>query len=374
MAALLPSENPGTQYINSDLAFNPRGNILASKTAYGWIELWEVNQGRFLRSIKHSAVNISFAPQGDKIIASGPWQLSLIDANDGSVLNNTPGFVRGDDLVFSPNGESLATGYSAWRVKDGEVLWALKDEKFLGYSPDGKQMITILPQEATVYLRHESDLGLIRQIKLEDPNWVGGYFWTMEGHEHVSDIYVSPNGDYLAAAHSGAGLAVWRLADGKIVPALSRYGFYIVFSPDGSLAAIPSTDRAAINLHRLEDGEIIQTIGWSELLEFSPDSKQIIGIKKDQIEVWRIEDGKLLRRFDVDMKDPVNLAISPDGQLLATTTNDHRIVLIRLDTGTVVHTINGNYWRAERLGFSPDGRMLGANLTDGTVRLWGVAP
>lgn len=75
------------------------------------------------------------------------------------------------------------------------------------------------------------------------------------------------------------------------------------------------------------------------------------------------------------------LAISPDGQILATGGDDHDVKLWDVATGNLLRTLRGHAWAVWGLAFSPDGRRLASaglgNLKQGAkspgeVKVWDV--
>jgi WD40 repeat protein len=66
------------------------------------------------------------------------------------------------------------------------------------------------------------------------------------------------------------------------------------------------------------------------------------------------------------------LAFSPDGQLVASGSEDHTVKLWETFTGREVRTLRGHSDWVESVAFRPDGRLLASGSWDGTVRLWDV--
>ena len=65
-----------------------------------------------------------------------------------------------------------------------------------------------------------------------------------------------------------------------------------------------------------------------------------------------------------------NIAISPDGLLLASASTDGTIQLWNPTTETLQNTLRGHTDSVLSIAFSPDGEILASTSTDGTVRLW----
>ena len=65
-----------------------------------------------------------------------------------------------------------------------------------------------------------------------------------------------------------------------------------------------------------------------------------------------------------------SVAFSPDGQTLASGSNDHTVRLWDAKTGQHKDTLTGHMGHVDSVVFSPDGETLASGSWDGTVRLW----
>ncbi len=116
-------------------------------------------------------------------------------------------------------------------------------------------------------------------------------------------------------------------------------------------------------------------------IKVSSDGKILASSAHDIIHLWNLETGKLQRSLSGHQNWVSALAISPNGQLLASASLDRTIKLWNLETGKLLGTLYSG--RVTTLAFSPDGQTLasGSRLlrwADGTVsrpgaQLWDLA-
>jgi WD40 repeat protein len=92
---------------------------------------------------------------------------------------------------------------------------------------------------------------------------------------------------------------LWRLSDGKSVWDSPINSLAATFSPDGKFLAYSDVNNHNQVVLRSANGQqVIRTMAgppspmWD--LFFSPDSSLLAGNDDTQIQVWRVEDGKLL--------------------------------------------------------------------------------
>ncbi|MDF5729684.1 MAG: AAA-like domain-containing protein [Rhizonema sp. PD38] len=191
----------GISGVNS-VVFSPDGLMIASDSSDNTVRLWNLS-GQLLHTLKgHSGQGVKivvFSPDGLMIASGGTdntvklWNLS------GQLLHTLEGH-SGDGVVFSPDGQTIATGSN-----DTVKLWNLSGQELhtlnghsgsvnsVVFSPDG-QMIATGSSDNTVKLWNLS----------------GQLLDTLEGHgDRVNSVVFSPDGKTIAS--SSYEVKLWNL-------------------------------------------------------------------------------------------------------------------------------------------------------------------
>jgi len=103
--------------------------------------------------------------------------------------------------------------------------------------------------------------------------------------------------------------------------------------------------------------------------KFSPND-QIIVSGGQIVKLWNI-DGKELKNLEGHTGMIRTVNFSPDGQFIASASDDNTIKLWRCD-GTEVKTLKGHKDSVWNVSFSPDGLTIASASWDGTVKLWNI--
>ncbi|MEL7357908.1 MAG: caspase family protein [Cyanobacteria bacterium J06560_6] len=111
---------------------------------------------------------------------------------------------------------------------------------------------------------------------------------------------------------------------------------------------------------------------------FSPDGNTIASASEDSsVKLWHAQTGELLTTL-AHHAGVVSIDYSGDGQTLATASADDSVQLWDAQTGKLLKTIavesaDSGYFTVNSVATSPDGKLLATGSADNTVKLWDVA-
>jgi hypothetical protein len=110
---------------------------------------------------------------------------------------------------------------------------------------------------------------------------------------------------------------------------------------------------------------------WVYSLAISPDGQTLASGSFDKtIKLWQLSTGQLTHSLSEHSKAVFCVAISPDGQTLASGSFDETIKLWHLDTGELICTLTGHTASVRSLAIATEGQALVSGSFDETIKLW----
>ena len=160
----------------------------------------------------------------------------------------------------------------------------------------------------------------------------------------------------------------------------------VAYAPDGEHLAVGTT--TAVYLYDADSFDLRWSVGTPEevaVMAFSPSGRVLAaGLSDGSIWLLRAQDGALTRTMLGHSGYVSDLVFSPDGATLASAGGDGIVQLWRAGDGALRHTlaasprsdrdedVGGSVW-VQAIAFSPDGERLATASNDGFLRIWRVA-
>lgn len=295
----------------------------------------------------NSVQALAFSPNGETLVVSTggssnrqEHRLRLWDVGTGDLLATSEEFdTIAWDVVFSPDGETIATSLRDGRVvfldttdlSNLGVLMHNGEVNSLAYSSDGGLLAAGVAEAGNgmVYIWDAAQQTIIRSF------WAHPY--------SVPSMAFSPTGQFLATGAIDRSVKVWQVSNGRLLETLAQdgQGTSVIFSKDGSLLASAMCALSDANLKCLRgevwlwnvpDWGLIRTLSgpvdWVEAVALSPETALVAGGSRDfAVYLWRLRDAVLLRTLIGHSGGVTAIAFSPDGRFLATGSNDESVIL-----------------------------------------------
>lgn len=319
------------------------------------------------QKLQHGAsilVSVRFTPDGKQVVSASfdgtvvMWDVRTgkrvwqVDLDEGAKAKESPTTSQILDMDLSPDGRTLAVAYDRDRVV-GKRLVGKSDYRIgLLNAQDGRERQALLGHTAL-----------------------------------IGRLAFSTDGRLLVSASADNTARLWNVETGQqlLSITLKERGAAVAFSPDGKHIAVATQPtystppQPIVGLYDVQSGKLVRDFPRRKSnvsdLAFSPDGRLLAisseNLSSAQIDLWELSAQQPTRTLTDHEKDITSIAFSPDGRLLASgeLRNGRGIVVVRDLTASSQPRIYKPDAGVSALNFSPDGTRLVVGTDKGQLVL-----
>jgi WD40 repeat protein len=377
-----------------DLALTPDGTRALSMGS-GSLKLWDVEQGKEIRTIRAKELELTSAvcklaisPDGKRAVTIlyryRPFgadsevysEITAVDLEAGKRLWTAKERHSVSRALFHPDGRHIlvangAHGFSLWDIASGRETrsWGghLAPVTSLAYLPSAKQALSAGEDE---------------KLKLWDVA-TGKEIASFRSHdEAITSVAISRDGKRAVSGSADQTVRMWDLSVGKEVGTLKGHTkavTTVAWTSEGEQVLSGSADGTLRLWHAKTAKEIWVAPAHAQgvtALSLSPDGRTAVSAGENgTLKLWAVgtERPGEPRTLSGHERAITCVAFAPDGRRLLSGSEDHSLKLWDVAKREVTKTLLGHQNWVRAVAFSPDGQRILSASDDLTIRLWDAA-
>jgi WD40 repeat protein len=353
------------------LACSPDGQFLLTASG-SQAQLWDTTSGqRAGAPVEHEGriTALAFGPDGRLFATGGDSNIRVWETN-GTLKAVIPFSKTVDRILFSTNAHLIAAmcrdqSAQVWRLADTQRVNSIGHTTIvtaMDFSPSG------------TYLASADDKG---NVKVRNTN-ADTDMISVNADVSITSLKFGPDEKTVTAVTAKGAVHSWDLAGKSEIQSFTlKPGSPVqrtFFSPNAKYIATATEDKR-VSVWRTSDGTNICYTGANPEAAadcaFSPDGRLFATVAGNEVRLWEM-DGTERARIIHDRDHQVyDLAFSPNGQHLATASQDDPARIWEVMGYREPITKKGNY--IKKIAFDRDGRCFATADRDYNARIWETA-
>ncbi|MAT42798.1 MAG: hypothetical protein CL609_10680 [Anaerolineaceae bacterium] len=369
----------GLNYDIVKLILTPDGGIIAGDQL-GGIAYWDSSYSlQWKANRPEGSINrVDLLSSGSQLvyldkteqIVSIDWQgiTRIFDKNSGKQIDTPIDFYNKPvNLKISPNDNYIAVQNDkkqvrVWSLLEGKVLFDFEGELVFGnpFSPNS-QFIALKINDSTVRVYG------IRS---------GKTIYQFNGHGQVKTIDYGFDGDILVVGKP-EDLHLWSLLNGQeivVTKNFSTSGCTQIYDLNDNVIMFITNYNLKVPVSDSSSGLCeFGRVGWMRAMDVNMTKKIIAVGGNSRLIVHNYEfSSDDINIEGVNLKNVMEVAIHPSGDIVASALNDFTIRLWDINTKEELVVLFGHKDEITDLEFTSNGRFLVSSSRDGFIKIWGV--
>jgi WD40 repeat protein/serine/threonine protein kinase len=349
------------------VAMSLDGRWLATVSDMDPITVWDLHHGTLAHEFfGHSlpVLNLHFSEDSQSLASvDGAWVVNLWDLTNG---RRTPasgfGAPKDPTYAWSHDGQRVATVGSDGCLRiygaqphapteahdwHGDIKIPEVPTAALGYTPDDRHVVWVgIDGQLQVLDVNSLSVSLTRQLPVQTLVW--------------SDF--DGRSEKLVTVDANAFVQLWEIPSAHCLARLEgSRAVKCIMARNGERVALTGPDRF-VSVWQPFVRPAVQPTGHARgirCVAMSPDGQWLASGSDDHsVRIWNTRDGRELMTLEGHSSSVLGVEFSPDGQLLASSSLDGTVRLWHVEGWQEVRTLRGHEQRVCCAAFSPDGTQL----------------
>lgn len=374
------------------VAFAADGAYVFTGSEDGSAHMWNATTGSLIRIFRRTGRNeavSSLALSADgrylltgvkpNVISGEQVYVAILwDVNTGTqvqVFEGHTGSVRGVDMTRDGTTAVTASddrSVRLWNVDNGALI-----RTFTGHTAS-VHAVSFSTDESRVASGSGDGTARIWTVAT-------GAFVRIEAHTNsVNTVALTADGSRLVTTSKDLSAAVWDASTGALIHRLDGQRsepIAAAFAPNTN-QLLTGDNAGIVRLWNIADPVVRKLAGSSAAVKsiaVSPDGTLILsggprsGSNGGVAYLWDVETGTILHTLDGHTQSVVATAFSPDGTFAVTGSQDRSTRVWNTTTGELLHTLMGDSLPVHSVAVAPNGQLIATGSSDRLVRLWNSA-